>query len=135
MGLDMYLFSTKKNNKSFEKVVFNNNWEDFNELVYWRKANHIHKWFVENVQDEIDDCGYYEVSKLQLINLLNDCKAVLNNPTWAKDILPTREGFFFGVTEYNEFYFSSIAHTILEIEYILESFDFENNYLFYSASW
>ena len=23
----------------------------------WRKANHIHQWFVQNVQDGNDDCG------------------------------------------------------------------------------
>jgi len=23
---------------------------------YWRKANHIHAWFVENVQNGVDDC-------------------------------------------------------------------------------
>ena len=29
---------------------------------YWRKANHIHKWFVDNVQGGNDDCGDYLVS-------------------------------------------------------------------------
>lgn len=23
---------------------------------YWRKANAVHKWFVENVQDGVDEC-------------------------------------------------------------------------------
>ena len=26
---------------------------------YWRKANHIHKWFVDNVQNGEDDCKEY----------------------------------------------------------------------------
>lgn len=26
------------------------------EIGYWRKANHIHKWFVDCVQDGEDDC-------------------------------------------------------------------------------
>ena len=26
------------------------------EVGYWRKANAIHKWFVDNVQDGNDDC-------------------------------------------------------------------------------
>ena len=46
---------------------------------YWRKANQIHNWFVENVQDGLDDCGTYEVTKAQLINLLNVCKEVKAN--------------------------------------------------------
>lgn len=52
-------------------------WESiFAEVGYWRKANAIHKWFVENVQDENDDCGYYEVTKEQAEELLNTCKKV-----------------------------------------------------------
>ena len=49
-------------------------WESFfSEVGYWRKANAIHKWFVDNVQDENDDCGRYEVSKEQLEELLETC--------------------------------------------------------------
>ena len=33
------------------------------EVGYWRKANAIHKWFVDNVQKGEDDCGEYLVSK------------------------------------------------------------------------
>ena len=54
MGLDMYLIR--------------GTWEDDHEEVgYWRKANQIHKWFVDNVQDGVDDCGEYKVTKEQLI--------------------------------------------------------------------
>lgn len=49
-------------------------WESFfSELGYWRKANAIHKWFVENVQNDVDDCGRYEVSKEKLEDLLEVC--------------------------------------------------------------
>ena len=40
------------------------------EAGYWRKANQIHKWFVENVQEGKDDCGEYYVSREQLLALL-----------------------------------------------------------------
>lgn len=46
---------------------------------YWRKANQIHNWFVENVHGGIDDCGTYEVTEAQLVNLLNTCKEVKAN--------------------------------------------------------
>lgn len=36
------------------------------EIAYWRKANHIHKWFVDNVQYGVDDCGTYEVTEADL---------------------------------------------------------------------
>ena len=44
------------------------------EIIYWRKANAIHKWFVENVQEGVDDCGEYEVTVEQLTELRDLCK-------------------------------------------------------------
>lgn len=46
------------------------------EVGYWRKANQIHNWFVENVQDGSDDCNSYIVSKEQIDELLEICKKV-----------------------------------------------------------
>lgn len=46
------------------------------EVGYWRKANAIHKWFVDNVQDGEDDCGSYEVDREQLERLLHLCHLV-----------------------------------------------------------
>jgi hypothetical protein len=37
---------------------------------YWRKANAIHQWFVENVQAGEADCREYYVSRTQLEALL-----------------------------------------------------------------
>lgn len=55
-------------------------WESiFEDVGYWRKANAIHRWFVENVQNGVDDCGYYEVSKEQLEELLDVCNQVLES--------------------------------------------------------
>ena len=47
------------------------------EVMYWRKANHIHAWFVENVQDGIDNCASYYVSDEKLEELLGLCKRVI----------------------------------------------------------
>lgn len=50
------------------------------QVGYWRKANEIHNWFVENVQDGIDDCDYHhEVTKEILEELLDICQTVLNS--------------------------------------------------------
>lgn len=56
----------------------------FDEVGYWRKANQIHKWFVDNIQDCIDDCGYYEVNKYELEELLRICKIVKENSHLGK---------------------------------------------------
>lgn len=48
------------------------------EVGYWRKANQIHNFFVENVQDGEDDCSYHnECTKEILKDLLDKCYKVL----------------------------------------------------------
>lgn len=46
------------------------------EVMCWRKANHIHAWFVDNVQDGHDDCKSYHVDWDQLSRLLDICDEV-----------------------------------------------------------
>jgi hypothetical protein len=46
-------------------------------VAYWRKANQIHKWFVDNVQDGNDDCRGYYVDREDLEKLRDTCKTVL----------------------------------------------------------
>lgn len=81
------------------------------EVAYWRKANHIHQWFVENVQDGEDDCRPYYVETDKLRELLATCEKVLENHDLAEELLPTRAGFFFGSTEYDEYYFEAVKYT------------------------
>lgn len=107
-------------------------------LLYWRKANHIHKWFIDNVQGGIDNCGDYRVSRDELVELLATCKEVLETKNTEK--LPTQGGFFFGSTDYDEYYYRQVEHTISRLEYILgkdesgeerfKGWNFE-----YSSSW
>lgn len=49
------------------------------QVAYWRKANQIHKWFVDNVQDGNDDCKEYYVTEEQLQELVDLCAKVLAN--------------------------------------------------------
>jgi hypothetical protein len=89
------------------------------EAGYWRKANHIHKWFVDNVQDGNDNCGEYYVEVSDLINLLEVCKQVKEDPSKADELLPTTEGFFFGGTDYDEYYMRDIEYTIEILQQVL----------------
>lgn len=191
MGLDMYL--DKCNRKAWgykdldiDEVKTNNPalyeelkpfivtrgkyvpWETlFSEVGYWRKANAIHRWFVENVQNDVDDCGRYEVSKEQLETLLEVCNEVLENselvegqigngytfdtngnkimhyeegkyiedPSVAEELLPTTSGFFFGSTDYDEYYISDIEHTVDIIKEALATTDFDREMIVYCSSW
>ena len=86
----------------------------------WRKANQIHGWFVENVQGGVDDQGTYEVSREQLQELLDTCRKVQADHSLAQELLPTREGFFFGVTDYDEGYFEDIGYSVTQLEEVLK---------------
>lgn len=102
---------------------------------YWRKANQIHNWFVENVQGGEDDCGSYVVSEEQLEELKSLCEQVLEDHSLAGELLPTCSGFFFGDTEYDEWYFNDLQNTLKIINEVLYSTDFTNQQIVYSASW
>lgn len=49
----------------------------FDTIGYWRKANHIHAWFVAKVQGGTDDCSYYFVTEEQFLELKETCEKVL----------------------------------------------------------
>jgi hypothetical protein len=107
------------------------------DIMYWRKANAIHDWFVKNVQDGVDECQKSYVSKENLRSLLETCKAVLANPDQAETLLPSRNGFFFGGTEYDEWYFDGIKHTVEVLENVVPRMetDFRLWMFHYQSSW
>lgn len=103
------------------------------EVGYWRKANQIHNWFVHNVQNGIDECQESYVSRENLEELLNLCKQVKAEPSKAEELLPTQSGFFFGGTEYDEWYYTDIDNTIEILEEVLN--DKTADDFTYRASW
>lgn len=156
MGLDMYLYTNSKrvcqevNDQTDE---WEGNFQTPRGLaVQWRKANAVHKWFVDNVQYGKDDCGLYEVSVSQLVALHDTCKEVLDStelidamiengrhltdngwepimqrgqmladPSKAQELLPTNEGFFFGGTDYDQWYWWDLQFTVEKLGKLLEN--------------
>lgn len=103
------------------------------EAGYWRKANQIHHWFVQNVQDGEDDCRSAYVSQEKLTELRELCQRAIDNPEQAHLILPRTEGFFFGNKEYDQWYFEQLKETIEVIDNALampEQWEFN-----YTSSW
>lgn len=107
----------------------------YQEIAYWRKANEIHAWFVKNVQNGIDNCESYMVTKEQLEELLELCETVKEKPKLASKLLPTKAGFFFGSTEYDELYMKDIDNTIEQLKKVLKETDFDNWVVLYTSSW
>ena len=108
---------------------------EITELVaYWRKANHIHQWFVDNVQNGVDNCARYYVDFGQLKELVDLCKELLKEKDVAlyEEKLPTQEGFFFGDCEYNENYVQDLKDTIKQIKPLWKEMSAE---FYYQSSW
>jgi hypothetical protein len=149
MGLDMYLsrkYYLSKEDK--ERILgaglsfsFSNLQDESitleREVIYWRKANAIHDWFVKNIQNNKDDCGYYYVHEEALETLLELVTTVLNDHSKASELLPTKDGFFFGGVDYGDDYFSDLVHTKKMLTHLLAEKMSEGvcwDY-FYHSSW
>lgn len=104
------------------------------DVAYWRKFNALHSWFVINCQDGEDDCREHDVDKDQLKELLEDLKKIKNDHSLAESLLPTQSGFFFGGTEYDEYYFHDVEKTIEILEELFKIKNDEGEY-FYCSSW
>lgn len=118
------------------------------EVAYWRKANQIHGFFVDNFMGGKDECRPSSVVTLDdLLDLRSLCQAILRNNTeddpnvpyseWqdtAATILPTRSGCFFGDTTYGENYLYDMENTIKQINEIEASHEESHTY-YYESSW
>jgi hypothetical protein len=113
---------------------------------YWRKANAIHNWFVQNVQDDRDECQKSYVSPQNLRDLREACQAVLatknNSLVSVSEVavevgLAPLAGFFFGGTEYDEYYYGDLEYTIKTIDRLEAVGLFDNAWtdIEYQASW
>lgn len=141
MGLDMYLEGRKyvEPHESVEGISGVPEWLDIKyvtvELMYWRKANAIYKWFLDNVQDGVDDCGEYYVDCEQLHELYDVVCEVLRNRDKASELLPTKSGFFFGEIDYDESYFNYLVYTKERLERIFNELLLDGFYMAYRSSW
>lgn len=146
MGLDMYL-SAKRYLWSSDDELADNIKHALSDLpehmrvkevtvqaLYWRKANAIHKWFVDHVQLGVDDCSEYEVSLEQLAELLAVIDNVLEHPERAGELLPPQAGFFFGGKEVDDWYWAQLKTTQSELQELFTR-DWKSWDFYYRASW
>lgn len=146
MGLDMYL-NAKRFLWHTEDELADNIKRNFPDLpehmrikevtieaMYWRKANAIHKWFVDRVQNGEDNCSEFEVSLAQLEELLEVIEQVLDNPDRAGELLPPQEGFFFGSREMDDWYWEDLKRTQSKLQELFTR-DWKSWDFYYRASW
>lgn len=115
--------------------------ETYYEVAYWRKANAIHKYFIDKCANGVDECQRIYVNLGDLKELVDICEQVLNNHELAPDLLPTQQGFFFGSYEYDDYYFNRIKYThdiCSKIITFMETQSKNDNYdwaIVYQSSW
>lgn len=131
MGLDMYLYRKKRRNDYDTNEDYKT--ADDVELIYWRKANHIHRWFTQGVEE--DNCTPIPVAEKDILELIDACMDVLQDKDdveVAKEVLPTVSGFFWGGTDYDEWYYQDIRDTIQGLSEVLADIE-PNDELYYYA--
>ena len=158
MGLDMYLYASKYSSdlshdldrvgdfypKELVGLGKRNAERNFlsvtkeYQIGYWRKANAIHKFFVDNCADGEDNCKPMWVSSKTLQKLKSFCDDILKDKDVekAKKYLPTTEGFFFGSIDYDDWYFDDLQYTSDLLGEVLQFLKDNPDYdITYEASW
>lgn len=88
-------------------------WPYSESAIWWgRKENHIHQWVIDFQQlfysRNIDNTNL-DYILIDPDELLDDLGAALSDRERAPEIMPTRSGFFFGPTDYDDYYFDSLT--------------------------
>ena len=86
--------------------------------MYYRKVNFLYAFFAEALEDE--QCV---VTKHDVETVISHCKEVLADHSLAEKLLPTQAGFFFGSTDYNEWYFKDVEDVLEKFTKYLEGWD------------
>ncbi len=145
MGLDMYLNAKRflwhsedeladKVSEVFTELGDARVKEITAEVMYWRKSNAIHKWFVDNVQDGTDECQESWVERKHLEALLAVIDEVLVDREKALLLLPPQSGFFFGSKDVDDWYWEDLVRTKKGLEDILSK-EWQGWDFYYRASW
>lgn len=87
------------------------------EIAYFRKVN-----FLMDAFNYTGNCEYKDIEKSKIEQLISDCESELAG---TESLNPT-QGFFFGSTDKNEYFYSDVKDVKAKFEKILESTDWEN---------
>lgn len=120
MGLDIFFYKRDKDNQNHRT-----------ELGYFRKVNFLVEYFnLENCVDHI--CTIEELD-----TLLSKCNTVLEKreESVSHETLPTTEGFFFGSTNYDDWYYKDTESVRDSIIKALNHWDEDKEELIFHAWW
>ena len=131
---DLKIFSDYIYDRKFKSELIETTYQ----IGYFRKFNALHSYIVKTFANGVDDCQdiiLYKEDVEQIKKVLDDVLNAHQQVEKAKELLPTQSGFFFGGTDYDEFYFEDVKVAADLMQSFLDNFDFENYQLIYEASW
>lgn len=76
---------------------------------YFRKYNWLYGWVRRKLKvPELENCEHYKLTRPMINDLIEDISKVISDHSLAEKVLPTEDGFFFGSTEYDDWYFDDL---------------------------
>lgn len=100
-------------------------WEYADYDAYFRKVNFIFN-FYENITRTMVDQWYAVTNAEEIDDLIDRCERVLaktGDQEYANQVLPTQSGFFFGSTDYDEYYFSDVQDCLKQMKKFRKGLD------------
>jgi hypothetical protein len=98
--------------------------------VYFRKVNFVYRYFANKL---VDECCFADKSDIE--ELISRCDKVLADHSLAEELLPTTSGFFFGSTDYDEWYFKDVEDCKKQMTNLLSKYNEETDVIFFVMSW
>ena len=82
--------------------------------AYFRKVNFLFKYY-EDRGKMYDQCyAFTDVDDID--DIIDKCEQVLKDHSLAHSLLPTQSGFFFGSTDYDDWYFSDVKDCLKQMK-------------------
>lgn len=87
---------------------------------YFRKYNWLYGWVRRKLElPELENCKHYKLTRSIIEDLIEDITKVLSDHSLAEKLLPTESGFFFGNTEYDDWYFDDLRDAKTQLTQLL----------------
>lgn len=156
LGLDQWLYKRTITGPKADAIKTERIQEISEEIFYWRKANQIHAFFMQDVAEDRSQDVDVSPDRLQnlharCVRIINECPLtdgvegkwvqntelgkILSNQDLAAELLPTKDGFFFGSTDYDEYYLADIQETHDMLEELFKQPKWDHADYSYEASW
>lgn len=101
----------------------------WNVVATFRKVNFLLPFFGYE-----ENLSRIEIDKCQIEDLIDKCNEVLRKKSLAETLLPTEGGFFFGSTDYDEYYFDDVKEVRNKFMSILKKLD-KDDYVLTMTCW